>query len=198
MFWLLVVVKVMHPSMYMTFYVSFNWQNNTHREQTVCDIKFYCVYWKLYIVVDQRFHKEWLPNWLFQTDDANRVILKNTGTEGSDYINASWINVTTTIIKHQCCIYHSVELFLSCRDTRGKGNTLRHKVYSATWFMFAADECFLRQCLHDVVGISSVYTTGPKEETLEDFWRMISENQLTTIVMVTRTIEGLKVSWFVA
>ena len=47
-----------------------------------------------------------------------------------------------------------------------------------------------------VVGISSVYTAGPKEETVEDFWRMISENKLTTIVMVTRTIEGLKVSWF--
>lgn len=32
------------------------------------------------------------------------------------------------------------------------------------------------------------------EETVEDFWRMISENELTTVVMVTRLIEGPKVS----
>ena len=27
-------------------------------------------------------------------DDVNRVILKKTADEGSDYINASWINVS--------------------------------------------------------------------------------------------------------
>jgi hypothetical protein len=27
-------------------------------------------------------------------DDVNRVVLKKTGDEGSDYINASWINVS--------------------------------------------------------------------------------------------------------
>ena len=39
-----------------------------------------------------------------------------------------------------------------------------------------------------------VLVAGPREETIEDFWRMISENQLSTIVMVTRLIEGPKVS----
>ena len=37
-------------------------------------------------------------------------------------------------------------------------------------------------------------STGPMEETVEDFWRMISENELSTIVMVTRLIEGPKVN----
>ena len=31
---------------------------------------------------------------------------------------------------------------------------------------------------------------GPKEETLEDFWRMVWEHSIPTIVMLTRVFEG--------
>lgn len=32
--------------------------------------------------------------------------------------------------------------------------------------------------------------TGPKEETVEDFWRMVWEYSIPTIVMLTRAFEG--------
>ena len=38
-----------------------------------------------------------------------------------------------------------------------------------------------------------VYPLGPRDETVDDFWRMIWEQKATVIVMVTRCEEGNKV-----
>ena len=48
-------------------------------------------------------------------------------------------------------------------------------------------------CLRSIDNDSRACFAGPRPETVEDFWRMISENQLPTIVMVTRLVEGPKV-----
>lgn len=36
--------------------------------------------------------------------------------------------------------------------------------------------------------------TGPLPETVDDFWRMIWEQKIPTIVMVTKTVEASRVS----
>lgn len=41
--------------------------------------------------------------------------------------------------------------------------------------------------------IYGVLAAGPKEETINDFWRMIWEQQSSIIVMVTRCEEGNRV-----
>ena len=38
-----------------------------------------------------------------------------------------------------------------------------------------------------------MYVTGPTEQSVERFWRMVWEYQLTTIVMLTRCVEDGKV-----
>jgi len=38
-----------------------------------------------------------------------------------------------------------------------------------------------------------VLRTGPREETLEDFWRMVFENRVQLIVMITNLVEREKV-----
>ena len=39
------------------------------------------------------------------------------------------------------------------------------------------------------------HVTGPTEQSMERFWRMVWEYQLTTIVMLTRCVEDGKVSY---
>ena len=38
-----------------------------------------------------------------------------------------------------------------------------------------------------------MHVTGPTEQSVERFWRMVWEYQLTTIVMLTRCVEDGKV-----
>lgn len=113
------------------------------------------------------------------------MILKKTAAEGSDYINASWINVTNTC---HCYVHGSVELFFLAGLSKEKGIHCSTRYCLMHVHSFPVCRCIkLSVCNFD---------TGPKEETVEDFWRMISENELTTIVMVTKLIEGPKVSLF--
>ena len=97
-------------------------------------------------------------------DDHCRVILQGRpGDEGSDYINASFIDV-------------------SCNNLK----TVHHKY------------CVIRICpqgYHQKAAY--IVTQGPLQNTCDDFWRMIWEKKIASIVMLTKLTEKGTVSLFI-
>ena len=58
--------------------------------------------------------------------------------------------------------------------------------------------CLITVCVHLLQGYNRanayVAAQGPMPNTVGDFWRMVWEHRLSTIVMLTKVTEGGKVS----
>ena len=120
-----------------------------------------------------------LPSTDFNSDDFCRVKLKEIeGVEGSDYINASFMEVRNHLA-NDCCLVLSLLLYL--RVTHSKMSMSLPKVRTV----------LLNKI--NVIIFSWLMNSGPVPETVGDFWRMIWEHKLTTIAMLTRCNEGGKV-----
>ena len=90
---------------------------------------------------------------VFYTDDHCRVLLEGKpGDEGSDYINASYIDVRSWCVG---------------------GVKFMWLIYVQGYHQKAA----------------YIVTQGPLQNTCNDFWRMIWEKQVASIVMLTKLRE---------
>ena len=90
------------------------------------------------------------------SDDHSRVVLSQQDMiTGSDYINASYIDVSFLQVNWK---------LIDNIDTQGYGET---RAYIAA--------------------------QGPMATTVNDFWRMVWEHNVATIVMLTRIVEDNKV-----
>ena len=104
-------------------------------------------------------------------DDSLRVKLKEiTGEEGSDYINASHLDVKKMLVSST---YYNLSP-PSFRVTTNAKPILVLKVSTKTFSVIL--------CL--------ILNLGPMPNTVGDFWRMIWEKKLPTVVMLTRCFEG--------
>ena len=93
---------------------------------------------------------------LFLPDDHARVVLNHQDhVTGSDYINASFIDVSD---RHLLTIVVHI-------GTQGYAK-----------------------------GRAYIAAQGPLNNTVDDFWRMVWEQDITTIVMLTRLVEDAKAS----
>ena len=113
---------------------------------------------------------------IFFSDDDSRVRLDEIpGVEESDYINASWINV----MDQRRIILH-FPLF-KCAGLQAS----------------KCLHCISRYKIQTVICMSYEiisYPIGPKETTVDDFWRMVWQYKISHIVMLTGVCEGGRVS----
>jgi hypothetical protein len=128
-----------------------------------------------------------LAIFLLRADDATRVKLPITPTdenEASDYINASYIQVCClsfcTASLEYCC-------FAGCRSF----------LYRILVILLMENECLLA-CLLTyflIQGEDSCFiaTQGPLPDTFRDFWRMVWNDHVVVILMLTKTIENDRV-----
>lgn len=126
---------------------------------------------------------------LSPSDDHSRVVLTQLdGNPCSDYVNASYIDVS----RHSVTLFSFLVLLLktkicfSCRVSLKRTNSSQHKVRTRT--RAHATGARPRFLLHP-----SAFT-GPKEDTAADFWRMIWEQKVATVVMLTNLKERKEVS----
>lgn len=126
---------------------------------------------------------------LSPSDDHSRVVLTQLdGNPCSDYVNASYIDVR----RHSVTRFSFLVLLLTtkicfpCRVSLKRTNSSQHKVRTrGPGARHRARPGFL---LHP-----SAFT-GPKEDTAADFWRMIWEQKVATVVMLTNLKERKEVS----
>ena len=107
------------------------------------------------------------------SDDSSRVKLKEVvGEDGSDYINASHLDVKSCLLVNTGMSCY--KLIPPLRVTTSPRHTLVLKVST-------------KHC-----SVIILYSTliGPMSNTVSDFWRMIWEKKLPTVVMLTRVFEG--------
>lgn len=109
--------------------------------------------------------------------DCTRVKVKGHGT---DYINANFCSVSVLLT---CCVYRHLLHACTCV---GQGYR-KTKAYIATQGTYnisvARHICHLPPSCH----------TGPLQDTVSEFWRMVWEENVRTIVMLTNTQEKGKV-----
>ena len=119
--------------------------------------------------------------------DETRVRLKgDPGVEGSDYINASFIDVSTaTTVCKKNVLHH-----LIITGVPQQNPCLHSHTRSESFIRYHAWCVSLYCILYSFLFSCGV---GPTELTVVRFWQMIWEQQLSTIVMLTRCVEDGKV-----
>ena len=106
------------------------------------------------------------------TDDFNRVKLKPVkDIRGSDYINASYVNVSQ--LSFSITYFHDMH----CLYLQGYMTNTKYIAAQGEHITHAHSQCIIAP------------NSGPLPNTLEDFWKMIMENKLRTIVMLTKCFE---------
>ena len=107
------------------------------------------------------------------TDDKTRCRLSTIpGVAGSDYINASYIDVSA------CNKSQLIRILQLENCTRAGNNSMA---------------CFLPPPQNYHKQRAFLATQGPLPDTTDDFWRMVWENNSATIVMLTQEREAGKI-----
>ena len=114
--------------------------------------------------------------------------------EGSDYINASFIDVSSYIFssKNHVLLRHAVFL------TQGYPDKKKAYIASqgATFDLPVQCSSFFTTCFSSSIIVCAFPWSGPTELTVGRFWEMIWEYQVPTIVMLTHCVESARVSLF--
>ena len=116
-----------------------------------------------------RYRAEWFFWYgiLYLGDGSSRTVLKWAGEQGSDYINASYINVSKWMIGpsiHFCGM---------------------HCVFGMNYWFTTQGYKHRR---------AYIATQGPLESTEDDFWRMVWEHKCGCIVMLCKLEEDGQVN----
>lgn len=140
------------------------------------------------------------PSSFFFSDDHSRVhLLSLEGVPDSDFINASFINVCICFIfkwKKKCAIHWTVcQWHLDVSFYLLQGYQEKNKFIAAQGEISGFPGAVCVVCLWTWPLLLSIVwsVSGPKEETVNDFWRMIWEQNTSTIVMVTNLKERKEV-----
>ena len=125
--------------------------------------------------------------YVLPSDDKNRCRLKSIpGTQGSDYINASSIDVCTlTLFSSVWCVHCVVrDILLSPSASSSSSSSSCSSSSSPS----SPSSKGYHRCKEFIA------TQGPLPDTENDFWRMIWEKKCSTIVMLTKEHEEDKAS----
>ena len=109
---------------------------------------------------------------------------KIDGQEGSDYINASFVDVGAYIPASFSLVMYYWYYACSFRDTIALIAILLPKV----------GHLFLNVVMSENVFPLILFGSGPMASTTVDFWRMVWKYQVKLIVMLTGLLEAGKVS----
>ena len=132
----------------------------------------------------------------------SRVYLKPAAIQGSDYINASFINVSTLLTVHIIMIFLVSILtlpFTNCYSF----DPLPYVVNSAILPRLPLLSIIMSTPNSNHHGVvvqgyrqkgAYIATQGPLPHTVNDFWRMVWEQEVKCIVMLCKTEEKHEVS----
>ena len=133
------------------------------------------------------------------SDDHSRVKLQATGEDGSDYTNASWVEVRPQLFPVKVTNPSIYTLFCRVRVERRYilllrvssvihsplTPSVRHSKHHTPTHTHACTHTHTHTHTH----------TGPMQSTVRDMWRMVWEHRLTVILMTTTlTEEGKEVN----
>lgn len=106
--------------------------------------------------------------------DYNRVVLeKINGIPDSDYINASYVDV-------------SDDLYAWGLSLERKRRIIRINLHFSLSMLFKSQQSLLKPNAY-------IVTQGPTEETGTDFWRLVWQENVSAIIMLTKTFDFTKV-----
>ena len=131
------------------------------------------------------YRVQWVCSVSFLADDHTRVKLNPNkgGMIGSDYINASYVKVSVrylATVLQECRIFQYRVLY--CISSQG---------YQPNEMFIASHG--IGYIIIFVNSLTSEFSSGPTSFTIEDFWRMVHEQNVCCIVMLTHLMENAKV-----